>query len=68
MSKTEEQVFLEVKERLDYYRLPTSFPIEATKLLHKILCLLDKKGLSEKENFMKGNNSPSSALNDSLRF
>ena len=50
MAKTDEQVFLEVKERLDYYRLPTIFPIEATNLLQKILTLLDKSSSNNKEN------------------
>lgn len=50
MKKTEEQVFLEVKERLDYYRLPTIFPFEALDLLSQILTLLDKQAVQGKEN------------------
>ena len=42
MAKTQEQLFLEVKQKLDYYRLPTIFPVEATHLLQKILSLLDQ--------------------------
>ncbi len=42
MKKTQEQLFLEVKERLDYYRLPTVFPFEALDLLSQLLGLVDK--------------------------
>lgn len=65
MSKTEEQAFLEVKEKLDYYRLPTIFPIEATTLLQQILSLLDKSSSNNKENFsfqQNGENGLDSAL------
>ena len=44
---------MRVKERLDYYHLPCSFPIEATGLLSKVLSMLDGKGIS------KGSNSGS---------
>jgi hypothetical protein len=39
--KTDQQTFLHVKQRLDFYRLPSSFPIEATSLLSKLLELID---------------------------
>jgi hypothetical protein len=45
--------FLYVKERLDFYRLPVSFPVEATELLHKLIGLLDENAnnkIYEKEN------------------
>lgn len=32
---------MKVKEQLDYHRLPTSFPIEATHLLAKVLSLIE---------------------------
>lgn len=49
--------FMYVKERLDYYRIPSSFPIEATGLLTKLLGLLDehnKDKLYQKENLRYG--------------
>ena len=45
--------FMQVKERLDFYRLPSSFPIESTELLHKLILMLDRnldEKLYEKEN------------------
>ena len=42
--KVSQQLFMKVKERLDYYRLPATFPFEATPLLNKLLNLLDNKG------------------------
>lgn len=50
MKKTEEQKFLEVKEGLDYYRLPTIFPFEATDLLWQLLAVLKKQDHRGKEN------------------
>ena len=32
---------MRVKEKLDYYQLPTTFPAEATPLLHKLINLID---------------------------
>lgn len=34
---------MKVKEQLDYHRLPTSFPIEATHLLGKVLSLIESE-------------------------
>jgi hypothetical protein len=39
--KISQELFLNVKERLDYYHLPTTFPIEATTLLSKLIKLID---------------------------
>lgn len=39
--KVSQELFLSVKERLDYHHLPTTFPIEATPLLSKLIKLLD---------------------------
>lgn len=39
--KVSQELFLSVKERLDYYHLPTTFPIEATHLLSKLVKLVD---------------------------
>jgi hypothetical protein len=39
--KISQELFLDVKERLDYYHLPTTFPIEATPLLSKLIKLVD---------------------------
>lgn len=39
--KVSQELFLGVKERLDYYHLPTTFPVEATHLLSKVIKLLD---------------------------
>lgn len=41
--KITQNQFLAVKEKLDYHRLPSSFPIEATPLLAKILSKLDSR-------------------------
>ena len=41
MHLTREQEFLYVKEKLDYYEMPTLFPQEATKLISKLLQKLD---------------------------
>ncbi len=49
--------FLHVKERLDYYRLPTNFPFEATNLLAKLLQMIDgerNQKIYEKENARYG--------------
>jgi hypothetical protein len=40
--KISQELFLSVKERLDYYHLPTTFPIEATQLLSKLIKLVDR--------------------------
>ena len=66
MKKTEEQKFLEVKEHLDYYRLPTSFPYEATDLLAKLLALIPRE--SNKENIPSKGNSSSPHLPDALKL
>lgn len=34
---------MKVKERLDYHRLPSTFPVEATPLLSKLLNIVDSK-------------------------
>jgi hypothetical protein len=39
--KVSQELFLKVKEKLDYHCLPTSFPIEATHLLNKLINLID---------------------------
>ena len=65
MKKTEEQKFLEVKEHLDYYRLPTSFPYEATDLLAKLLAMIPRE--SNKEN-IPSKNSSSPHLHDALKL
>lgn len=58
MKKTQEQEFLEVKEKLDYYRLPTIFNYEDLHLLSKLLELLDKQShKDEKENNISYRNS-----------
>lgn len=41
VEKISQEQFLKVKERLDYYRLPTNFPFEATPLLNRLLSLVD---------------------------
>lgn len=57
MKKTQEQVFLDVKEKLDYYRLPTVFPYEAVDLLSQILSLLDRHAKREGKENADGPNS-----------
>ena len=39
-----QELFMSVKERLDRYRLPCTFPIEVTPLLDKLLNLVSAKG------------------------
>lgn len=39
--KVSQELFLSVKERLDYHHLPTTFPVEATPLLNKLIKLID---------------------------
>ena len=46
---------MEVKEGLDYHRLPTIFPIEATDLLSQLLGLLKKQDHQGKENSHNSN-------------
>lgn len=41
-SKLDEGGFMYVRQRLDYYRLPSTFPLESTELLRKLLLLLDE--------------------------
>jgi hypothetical protein len=36
-----QELFIKVKERLDYHRLPAQFPIEATTLINKLLSRID---------------------------
>jgi hypothetical protein len=36
-----QELFLSVKERLDYHHLPTTFPVEATPLINKLIKLID---------------------------
>ena len=51
--KLDQAGFMYVKQRLDYYRLPCSFPIETVGLLSKLLGMLDehnKDKLYQKEN------------------
>lgn len=51
--KLDQAGFMYVKQRLDYYRLPSSFPIETLGLLTKLLGMLDqndKERLYEREN------------------
>jgi len=62
--KVSQQLFLKVKEKLDYYCLPTSFPIEATHLLSKLINLIDSSsGKSESEQMrVVGGDSLSNAL------
>lgn len=40
--KLDQAGFMYVKQRLDYYRLPSSFPIETVGLLTKLLGMLDQ--------------------------
>ena len=68
MKKTEEQKFLAVKEKLDYHRLPTVFPIEATDLLQRVLALVPKNNRNDKENIYGKCNVPSNELNDAVRL
>ena len=42
--KVSRELFMNVKERLDYYRLPCTFPVEATQLIDKLLGLVASKG------------------------
>jgi hypothetical protein len=44
--KVSQSLFMKVKEKLDYHRLPASFPIEATHLLSQLLNMLEGKGSS----------------------
>lgn len=39
--KVSQNLFIQVKEKLDYYHLPSNFPIEATHLLSKLLNLIN---------------------------
>jgi hypothetical protein len=39
--KVSQQLYLSVKEKLDNYRIPNNFPIEATPLLNKLISLID---------------------------
>jgi len=38
--KVSQELFMRVKEGLDYYHLPSTFPIEATALLDKLINLI----------------------------
>lgn len=40
-SNVSQELFLSVKERLDYHHLPTTFPVEATPLINKLIKLID---------------------------
>jgi hypothetical protein len=51
--KNDQHTFLHVKKRLDFYRLPTNFPIDATNLLSRLLQLIDgntNEKMYQKEN------------------
>lgn len=43
LEKVSQALFMSVKEKLDYHRLPSHFPIEATPLISKLLFIIDHK-------------------------
>lgn len=47
LEKVSQSLFMSVKEKLDYHRLPAQFPIEATPLISKLLSLIDQKSNSD---------------------
>jgi len=51
--KVSQNLFLQVKEKLDYYHLPSSFPIEATHLISKLLTLVNSSNNQEVQNTPK---------------
>ncbi len=42
-AKVSQELFMKVKEKLDYHKLPAQFPIEATPLLSRLLSIIDAK-------------------------
>lgn len=43
-----QELFMRVKEKLDYYHLPTTFPFEAAPLLNKLISLVENQGSDPK--------------------
>lgn len=52
---------------MDYFRLPTIFPIEATPLLSQLLALLRKRDAPGKENINAANSADSNVLNEAVK-
>jgi hypothetical protein len=61
--------FLWVKEKLDYYRLPTNFPFEATPLLHQLLTLIANSGeIYHNQRPLSNDNIHNNCLDSALKY